>query len=918
MRFKTRLLGATFSLACLASGTASANTAYNSLIEELLTPDASDIQAMQDTVEAVKVCLANAAGVASYAELTEQNISGAAVVGCLLQSADSQTWQQISAAVLSIRQCATTIAAETGSLTGSDIRHCLNLNARKNVKTLADAARSARRLMGTAVSEGVLSSGEAQYGALLDEQFDYITPENSGKWGSLQPHSADEWAFENHDSLVTYAQEQDKLYKGHTLVWHSQAPSFINDSLSAAELQELIDQHITTTMSRYAGEIYAWDVVNEAMGDDGNYRDSVFFRKLGKAFIADAFILADTIDPQAKLLYNDYNIAGINAKSNAVYAMLKELVEAGVPVDGIGFQMHLTAANAPGYDELVANFQRFADLGLSVNVSEMDVRLASLPWDRATKLALQRQVYHRVASACAAVAACEAVTTWGFTDNYSWIDSTYAPDDPLQYDEQYQRKPAWYGILDGLMDIAPPALGTMPNLLDNGHFESGFTGWQAKGGTLVREGAAVFDGWNALRVTKRANTSAGASYAVTDVVQPGQTYKVAAQVRRANGPSLADIQLKVSHACADGSSADTLVATVSGAKDKWLALSGSVDLPECELTNVAVSISGPAAKSDLLIDAVSVQPTVLVPDAADLGPNIVQNADFEIDAFGWFGFGSASVDISTATANSGTQSGYVTGRDQSWQGPATSLLLEAMPGAEYQLIAWVRTEEGTAQVNASLKTTCPSGDQYSGIASVSATDSAWSVVSGNFKVANCDFSDLTLYFEGPAGGVNFYIDDVYVRQLPPPDPSSNLIANPGFETGLTGWSSWGGALQLSSDAHTGTQSARLTSRTGTWQGPVYNLLSAVQPGATYNFSAWGKIGGLSSANMNITVKTTCADGTSAYNQAASVGVNDSTWTELAGSLAMPACTLTEVALYFDGPAVEADVYLDDVSVTLAQ
>src|SRR5690606_12965935 len=127
----------------------------------------------------------------------------------------------------------------------------------------------------------------------------------------------------------------------------------------------------------------------------------------------------------------------------------------------------------------------------------------------------------------------------------------------------------------------------------------------------------------------------------------------------------------------------------------------------------------------------------------------------------------------------------------------------------------------------------------------------------------------------------------------------------------------GGTLVATTDeARSGSQSALLYGRTGTWQGPVYNLLSAVQPGETYDFSAWGRIGGVSASNMNITVKTVCSDGTENYGQAASIGVNDMEWTELAGSLTMPSCSLTEVSMYFDGPDTSADIYLDDVLVTL--
>src|SRR5690606_39260176 len=146
----------------------------------------------------------------------------------------------------------------------------------------------------------------------------------------------------------------------------------------------------------------------------------------------------------------------------------------------------------------------------------------------------------------------------------------------------------------------------------------------------------------------------------------------------------------------------------------------------------ALFISGPQAGVELYVDNVMVRPETLIPDNNGFGDNIIVNSSFEMDEFGWFGFGNAYVSVSTDQASSGQQSGYVTNRDASWQGPATSLLLDADPGAEYQLLAWVRLESGTGSMNASLKTSCPSGDQYTTVASAAVTDSAWTVLSGTF------------------------------------------------------------------------------------------------------------------------------------------------------------------------------------------
>ena len=320
---------------------------------------------------------------------------------------------------------------------------------RGEINTLDDASDGSGRLVGAAINRGAFESDQ-RYKDALSEEFSYVTPENFSKWAQLQPNGPDEYQWDTLDSFLSNADENDQLFKGHVLVWHEALPSFVNDSLTPEELQSLSTNHINAVLERYQGRFYAWDVVNEAVNEDGSLRDSIWLQKFGKEFIATAFHTAKAADPHAQLLYNDFNIERINPKSNGVYELVKELVEAGVPIDGVGFQMHLSAEFAPSVDQIVENITRFTDLGLTVNISELDVRIAKLPWDQATNLAIQKQVYHRVVDACMRVRNCEAVSTWGLTDRYSFVDIAFGPDDPLQLDEDYGRKPAYYGMVDGL------------------------------------------------------------------------------------------------------------------------------------------------------------------------------------------------------------------------------------------------------------------------------------------------------------------------------------------------------------------------------------------------------------------------------------------------------------------------------------
>ena len=197
--------------------------------------------------------------------------------------------------------------------------------------------------------------------------------------------------------------------KGHALVRHGAVPGWAN-SLSNADFRAAVERHIRTVADHYRGQVYAWDVVNEAIADDGpGLRDSVFRQKLGDGDIADAFRLAHQVDPQALLFYNDYGGEDLNAKSDRIYDLVRGLVQQGVPIDGVGLQMHISASNPPDAAAVASNMRRLVSLGLRVNISEMDVQVRDLP--PTTRLDVQKSVYHSIVSACVAESRCEAVTS---------------------------------------------------------------------------------------------------------------------------------------------------------------------------------------------------------------------------------------------------------------------------------------------------------------------------------------------------------------------------------------------------------------------------------------------------------------------------------------------------------------------------
>lgn len=309
--------------------------------------------------------------------------------------------------------------------------------------TLRIAGAERNRLIGTAVQAELLS--QAQYGAVVAREFSYLTAEYQMKWNVIEPSQGSR-NFGPGDTIVTYAATGRMQVKGHTFIWHGATPPWVN-ALPAADLRAAFEQHIRAVAAHYRGRVHAWDVVNEAVADDGtSLRDTVFLRQLGERYIEDAFRIAHEADPGALLFYNDYGGEGTNRKSDRIYLLLQDLLSKGVPIHGVGLQMHISASSPPPAGDIAANMRRLAGLGLIVHISEMDVKINTLSGTEQARLEAQRATYRDVTRVCLAEPRCEAITFWGFTDAHTWLRG----DRPLLFDAEYQPKPAYYGVLDAL------------------------------------------------------------------------------------------------------------------------------------------------------------------------------------------------------------------------------------------------------------------------------------------------------------------------------------------------------------------------------------------------------------------------------------------------------------------------------------
>ncbi|WP_327657074.1 endo-1,4-beta-xylanase [Streptomyces sp. NBC_00483] len=314
--------------------------------------------------------------------------------------------------------------------------------------TLHDLARAQGRYFGSAVDNPELD--DTPYAHLLGTEFGQTTPGNGMKWYATEPQRG-VFDFTAGDEIVDYARANGLKVRGHTLLWHSQLPDWLTSGTwSADELRSILRNHITKVVKHYRGKVFAWDVANEIMNEDGTYRENIFYKTLGPGYIADALRWARAADPKVKLYLNDYNVEGTGAKSDAYYALIKQLKADRVPMDGFGMQAHL--ALQYGFpSQMRQNIQRFAGLGVDVAITELDIRML-LPADQ-TKLAQQADWYGQVTDACLAVKRCVGITLWGYSDRHSWIPGVFDGEGAaLPWDDNLRHKPAYDAIRKALKD----------------------------------------------------------------------------------------------------------------------------------------------------------------------------------------------------------------------------------------------------------------------------------------------------------------------------------------------------------------------------------------------------------------------------------------------------------------------------------
>ncbi len=304
--------------------------------------------------------------------------------------------------------------------------------------------------------------GEKPYADILSSQFNLALADNTPNWyftdGGLRP-SLTSYNYKQMDEVMAFAEQHKMAVQAHHYLWGEEKwlPDWLKEGkYSKDQLLNIIHEHIQTVGNHYSGRIQEWTVVNEAFTRDQhlyNLRDW-WADNLGndrEAYIDQAFIWAREADPNAKLILNDFNNESINETSNNMYAYIREAKIRGVPIDGIGMQMHIDGNHPPTKDEVISNMKRFGELGVSVYVTEFDVNMDNLRTNGIGKDQIEGNIYYEMMRACIESKVCHSFSVLGITDKETWYNHIGLKDPrPLPFDKDYNPKPAFYSLRTAL------------------------------------------------------------------------------------------------------------------------------------------------------------------------------------------------------------------------------------------------------------------------------------------------------------------------------------------------------------------------------------------------------------------------------------------------------------------------------------
>ena len=310
--------------------------------------------------------------------------------------------------------------------------------------TLKDAAGDADVHIGAAVDPEALRTN-TDYREALRNEFNALTAENAMKWGRLAEEEG-AYDFSNADDIANFGAANDMYVRGHTLVWHRMFPQWLRPwDHTPEQIEKTMREHVYTVAGRYNGRVDAWDVVNEAVSDEGGLRENQWYNALGEEYLDKAFEYADDVC-DADLFYNDYGADGMNEKSDDVYELVEGMVSRDVPIDGVGLQMHVFGEKTDP-DEVAENVERLTDLGLDVHLTELDVGIGAAVEDED-----EQTEYYRELVSKAVDAGVSTIITWGLNDGQSWLPARGHGEAPLLFNDEFDRKPAGDAVVEAFQE----------------------------------------------------------------------------------------------------------------------------------------------------------------------------------------------------------------------------------------------------------------------------------------------------------------------------------------------------------------------------------------------------------------------------------------------------------------------------------
>jgi endo-1,4-beta-xylanase len=741
--------------------------------------------------------------------------------------------------------------------------------------TLRQHAASRNFLIGSAVNIapwGNALQNDATYAQILGDQFNIAVPENAMKMEIIQP-SQGNFVWTYGDTMVNFAQQRSMPVRGHALVWHIAVPSWVlNGNWTSTTLLDVMRTHINTVVTHYKntypGVVKYWDVVNEAVSDNGQtlrFSDSIWNRVIGSSYIDEAFLAANAADPTAKLFYNDYGGEDLGVKSNTIYNLVAGMKARGVPIHGIGLQAHVDINNPPTYWEIVDNINRLGALGLEVHITELDVKVGTTTPTQA-QLDQQAQVYRTFIHACLATSNyCKAFLIWGFTDKYTWISN----DAPLPYNPNYQQKPAFTALHNALAGtdgwVAPPRPQATPtstpistnnaariNVGSNSSYvDSSGRAWIADSGQGFVGGTKLDRGNVAISNTNDPKIYQSERYAVA-----GYNASVA------NGSYTVRLHFVEGYSGVTGAGQRVFNVNVEGQTLNGVDIYNETGGLNRALVKTFTNVNVTDGVLNMTFTATKDQSTTLSgieivsgtePPPPPPTSSILSNTNMENGTAPWYGFGVGSLSSNSSSPQQGSSSLCISGRTSSWNGIGQSITTSVANNGVYTSSVWVRLASSAAATNVSvkLKVTTSSGTQEFDFGSAALTPGSWvRITSGNSINWSGTLSNAEWYVSTSSGTSDFCIDAAYF---------GNNLTNGNFENSTSSWYTFGsGTLSAStSSPQQGGGVGCIVGRTASWNGIGQQITSKVASNSTYYSSVWVRLAsGAASTNGSVKLKIT--------------------------------------------------------------